>query len=56
MNIYHLSLSIEADIEAEDLNQAWAAIKDRMDDRFWGPTSANIELVGKKEESEEKVE
>lgn len=55
MNIYHYSLSIEADIEAEDLDEAWATIKNRMDDRFWGPTAANIELTEVKPETAEEA-
>lgn len=55
MNIYHFSLSIDADIEAEDLDEAWAAVKNYMDDRFWGPTSANITLTGVKPETPEEA-
>lgn len=55
MNTYHFSFSVDANVEAEDLDEAWAAVKNHMDDRFWGPTAVNIELVGKKEEASEEA-
>lgn len=56
MNVYHFSFSVEADVEGEDIDEAWMTIKERMHDRFWGPTAENVELIGKAPEEEEVVE
>ena len=43
---YHLSLTIEDELVAEDIDEAWATFSSRIEDRFYGPTQANIEDLG----------
>ncbi len=50
---YKLTVSIEDEIEAEDLDEAWDTFKTRFEDRFYGPTIKDIEDMGEILEEEE---
>ena len=43
---FRLALSIEDEIEADNLDQAWNKFKGRIEDHFYGPTKDNIEDLG----------
>lgn len=46
MQTYRFTFNVEDNIEAESEVEAWEIVKARMDDRFYGPTRANLELTG----------
>ena len=43
---FRLSITIEDEIEADDLDEAWDKFRSRIEDRFYGPTKENIEDLG----------
>ena len=43
---FRLSLTIEDEITANDLDDAWDKFKSRLEDHFYGPTKDNIEDLG----------
>ena len=43
---FRLSLTLEDEIEADDIDDAWDKFKGRFEDRFYGPTKDNIEDLG----------
>jgi len=43
---FGLSLTINDEIEADDIDDAWDKFKSRLEDRFYGPTKDNIEDLG----------
>lgn len=55
MQVYRFTFTIDDTIKAESLVEAWTVIKDRIDDRYYGPTIANLEFVEETVETEEAV-
>ena len=53
MQVYRFTFTVDDTIKAESLVEAWNIIKDRIDDRYYGPTIANLEFI---EENAEKGE
>ena len=49
---FRLSLTIDDEIEADDIDEAWDRFKSRIEDRFYGPTKDNIEDLGELPEEE----
>ena len=45
MNLYKFYFSIDTEIKAESIDEVWEIVKRRMADRFYGPTSANLEFL-----------
>jgi len=43
---FRLSITIDDEIKADDLDDAWDKFKSRLEDRFYGPTKDNIEDLG----------
>jgi len=54
MKIFHYTLTIDDEIRAETLEDAWQVVKARDEDNWYGPTIANLEFIG--EEPEEVTE
>ena len=50
---FRLSISIDDEIIADDIDEAWDTFKTRFEDRFYGPTKDNIEQLEEVEEEEE---
>lgn len=46
MKRYRLTLTIEDEVIADDIDEAWETIKKRVEDRFYGPTTRDIEDLG----------
>ena len=53
MQVYRFTFTVDDTIKAESLVEAWSVIKDRIDDRYYGPTIANLEFVEETVETEE---
>ena len=49
MKIYRFTLNIDDEIKAETLEDAWKILKKREQDGRYGPTIANLELIGEEE-------
>ena len=49
---FRLSLTIEDEITADDIDEAWDKLKGRIEDHFYGPTKDNIEDLGEIIEAE----
>ena len=43
---FRLTITIDDEIKADDLDQAWNKFKGRIEDHFYGPTKDNIEDLG----------
>ena len=52
MKIFRYSLHIDDEIRAESLEDAWQVVKVRDEDNWYGPTIANLELIGEEPEEE----
>ena len=50
MKIFRYSFHIDDEIRAETIEDAWQVVKARDEDNWYGPTIANLELIGEEEE------
>lgn len=50
MKIYRYTLIIDDEIQAETLEEAWAIVKARDEDNWYGPTIANLEFISETSE------
>jgi hypothetical protein len=46
MNRYRLLMTIDDDIEAKDLDEAWEKFRNRIKEGYYGPTIGNVEFIG----------
>ncbi len=44
MNVYRFSFSVEDEIKAESLTEAWGIIKESIIAGYYGPTRENLEF------------
>jgi len=52
MQVYRFTFTVDDEIKAESLVEAWEVVKARIDDRYYGPTIANLEFVEETVEAE----
>ena len=50
MKIFRYSLTIDDEIRAETIEDAWQVVKARDEDNWYGPTIANLEPIGEEPE------
>lgn len=43
---FRLTLTIEDEVIAEDIDDAWDTFKTRVEDRYYGPTVRDLEDLG----------
>lgn len=55
MNLYTFSFSVEDNIQAESLEEAWKIARERVVSGFYGPTQANLEFIEELPEEAEEV-